>query len=146
MSETAIEPVPMITATQAARTLGVGHNKIAKLLKAWKEGGGKEGLAYELQAVDGLTDRRMHLIKQSDVEALREASQGMIVREARKALGVSKEKMQALIKSGELPVRPHPLDKRQRLVDPASYQALLAKRKALPIAPRQAARREQKAV
>ena len=118
---------PKITAIEAGRILGVGNTKRAELLKVGKQTGGKEGLPSETSPLD----HRVVLVKQSDVEALRAASQGVTVREARKALGVGHEKLKVLIESGQLPVRSHPLYKRRKIVDPVRYQELLAERNAI---------------
>ena len=47
--------------------------------------------------------------------------------EARELLGVSKGKMTAMIRNGEIPVYPDPVDKRVKLIKRADVDAWLAK-------------------
>jgi len=117
----------VITASQAREMLGIGHTSFAQLLGEW-EATQKSGLAWSHSTLD----RRVRLIKRDDVLALLRQSQGMTVEQARQGLGVSHNKILALISSGALPVRTNPLQHKQRLVDPERYAALLTERHALP--------------
>lgn len=114
---------PVLTASEAGQLLGIGHSKLAQLLNIWEQTG-KQGVPFERSKLD----HRVLLIKRSDVVALLEQSRGMTVEQARHQLGVSRAKMKELIEAGELPVRHNPLHKRQRIVDPERYEALLAER------------------
>lgn len=117
----------VLTAPEAGQLLGIGHTKLAQILKTWDKTR-TEGLPFEHSRLD----RRVLLIKRTDVTALLEQSQGITVEEARRQLGVSRAKMKELIESGELPVRDNPLHKRQRFVDPKRFEALLAERNVRP--------------
>lgn len=113
-----------IPAFQARALLGISNTRFAQLLKEWettREG----GLPFRVSPLD----HRVHLIKRRDVDALLQASQGKTVEEARRDLGVSTNKILALIQGGQLLVRPNPLNLKQRLVDPESFAALLAERR-----------------
>lgn len=110
-----------MTATEAGKMLHVGHTRMAQLLKA----GEKVGLPSRRSPLD----RRVRLVKRSDVETLRQRSQGLTIGEARKQLGIGWEKMRALIEEEVLPVRQHPLYHNRRIVDPDRLTALLAERR-----------------
>lgn len=114
---------PVLKASEAGQLLAVGHNKLAQLLKTWKQTH-NEGLAFQRSALD----HRGLLIKRSDVLALLEQSQGVTVEEARRQLRVSHAKMKELIDTGELPVRNDSLYRRKRFVDKEKFDALLAER------------------
>ena len=114
-----------IRVSEAGAILGVKHTKLAQLLK---EGGetGQHSLPFRRSSLDN----RVHLVKLRDVQSLLHQSQGITVEEARKHLGVSREKMKHLIESKVLPVRPHPLHRLKRLVDQEAYNKLLKERDA----------------
>ena len=116
----------VVTASQARDLLGIGHTRFAQLLGEW-EATRKSGLPWSRSTID----RRVRLVKRADVLALLEQSRGMTVEQARQGLGVSHNKILALIASGALPVRANPLQNKQRLVDPERYAALLTERRAL---------------
>lgn len=56
------------------------------------------------------------------------ANKYITVGEARELLGVSEPKIAAMIKAGELPWVPNPLDKRSKLLDRAAVEQLATMR------------------
>lgn len=114
-----------MTAADAARILGIGENKLAQLLK-----GGQDTQEQGLPFRQSRLDRRVRLVRRSDVEGLLRLSQGTTVQEARRQLGISREKMKSLIDEGTLPVRLNPLHRNRPIVDQATYEELLAERDA----------------
>ena len=114
-----------ILASEAVELLGIGHTKLAQMLKKW-ERTGQWGLPFRRSSLD----RRVRLIKRSDIQLILQQSQGVTVEEARKHLQVSRAKMKELIKSNILPTRPHPLDTSKQLVDQEAYNKLLKERDA----------------
>ncbi len=116
-----------MTAAEAGEMLGIGHTKLAQLLKVGEEAG-----EHGLPSRRSMLDNRVRMVKRSAVERLLRQSSGMTVEEARKQLGVSRVKMKALIEEGMLPVRTHPLSHKKRIVDPDRYAELLAERRARP--------------
>ena len=116
-----------VTAQEACRLLGIGHAKLTRLLRQW-EANQADGLAFRRSTLD----HRVLLIKRGDIQELLDRSQGMTVQAARRALGISPQKMKQLVEAGELPLRDNPLHRNKRLVDPERYQALLAERQRHP--------------
>lgn len=120
--EGADEEVEM-PAAEAGKRLGIGHSKLAQLLKA-----GDEGREDGLPSRRSPLDQRVRLVKARDVERLLRQSAGMTLEQARMQLGVSHQKMQRLIKEGTLPVHPNPLHPSRPIVDPERFEVLLAER------------------
>lgn len=106
-----------ITASQAMELLGILPARFAHLLN-------ENVLPYRKSPLD----KRVHLVRLSDVNTLLQESRGMTVEQARTQLVVSRQKMSALIVSGELPVRLNPLNAKQRLVDSEQFARLLSER------------------